>query len=130
MPIHGYVAAYRRCKQSITDLWTPTKRRFLKKSFKGRRIFIGAVLCVPLAILDYELTYSQKNEDKELLVLQLLIGGSLRMLWTEAYKLINTVKEAEKANRAPPFYTKIIQSKGYYEFAKLTEVERSRLVIK
>ena len=105
-------------------MWTPTKRRFLKKSFKGRRIFIGAVLCVPLSILDYELTYSQKNEDKELLVLQLIIGGSLRMLWTEAYRLINTIKEVEKANRAPPFYTKIIQSKGYYEFAKLTAQER------
>lgn len=122
--------ASNKSEPSITDLWTPTKRRFLKKSFKGRRIFIGAVLCVPLSILDYELTYSQKNEDKELLVLQLIIGGSLRMLWTEAYRLINTIKEAEKANRAPPFYTKIIQSKGYYEFAKLTEVERSRLVIK
>ncbi len=116
--------ASNKSEPSITDLWTPTKRRFLKKSFKGRRIFIGAVLCVPLSILDYELTYSQKNEDKELLVLQLIIGGSLRMLWTEAYKLINTIKEAEKANRAPPFYTKIIQSKGYYEFAKLTERER------
>lgn len=113
-----------------TDLWTPTKKRFLKKSFKGRRIFIGAVLCIPLAILDYELTYSQKSEDKELLVLQLLIGGSLRMLWTEAYKLINTVKEAERKSRGLPFYTKIVHSKGYYEFAKLTEVERSRLVIK
>lgn len=119
-----------KSEQSITDLWTPTKRRFLKKSFKGRRIFIGAVLCVPLAILDYELTYSQKSEDKELLVLQLLIGGSLRMLWTEAYKLINTVKEAERKSRGLPFYTKIVHSKGYYEFAKLTEVERSRLVIK
>jgi hypothetical protein len=80
--------------------------------------------------LDYELTYSQKSEDKELLVLQLLIGGSLRMLWTEAYKLINTVKEAERKSRELPFYTKIVHSKGYYEFAKLTEVERSRLVIK
>lgn len=115
--------ASNKSEPSITDLWTPTKRRFLKKSFKGRRIFIGAVLCVPLSILDYELTYSQKNEDKELLVLQLIIGGSLRMLWTEAYKLINTIKEAEKANRALPYYTKIIQSKGYYEFAKLTEKE-------
>lgn len=113
-----------KSNSNITDLWTPTKKRFLKKSFKGRRIFIGSVLCVPVAILDYELTYSQKSEDKELLVLQLIIGGSLRMLWTEAYKLINTIKEAEKANRAPPFYTKIIQSKGYYEFAKLTERER------
>ena len=116
--------ASNKSEPSITDLWTPTKRRFLKKSFKGRRIFIGAVLGVPLSILDYELTYSQKNEDKELLVLQLIIGGSLRMLWTEAYRLINTIKEVEKANRAPPFYTKIIQSKGYYEFAKLTAQER------
>ena len=82
---------------------------------------------MPVAILDYELTYSQKSEDKELLVLQLLIGGSLRMLWTEAYKLINTIKEAEKANRAPPFYTKIVHSKGYYEFAKLT-VKESRTI--
>ena len=115
--------ASNKSEQSITDLWTPTKRRFLKKSFKGRRIFIGAVLCAPLVILDYEITFSQKSDDKELLVLQLMVGGSLRMLWTEAYKLINTIKEAEKANRAPPFYTKIIQSKGYYEFAKLTEKE-------
>lgn len=112
-----------KSEQSITDLWTPTKRRFLKRSFKGRRIFIGAVLCAPLVILDYEITFSQKSDDKELLVLQLIIGGSLRMLWTEAYKLINTIKEAEKANRTPPFYTKIIQSKGYYAFAKLTEKE-------
>ena len=109
------------------DLWTPTKNRFLKKSFKGRRVFIGSVLRTPLVVADYELTYSQKSEDKELLVLQLIIGGSLRMLWTEAYKLINTIKEAEKANRAPPFYTKIIQSKGYYEFAKLT-VKESRII--
>ena len=109
------------------DLWTPTKKRFLKKSFKGRRVFIGSVLRTPLVVADYELTYSQKSEDKELLVLQLIIGGSLRMLWTEAYKLINTIKEAEKANRAPPFYTKIIQSKGYYEFAKLT-VKESRTI--
>ena len=115
--------ASNKSEQSITDLWTPTKRRFLKRSFKGRRIFIGAVLCAPLVILDYEITFSQKSDDKELLVLQLMVGGSLRMLWTEAYKLINTIKEAEKANRAPPFYTKIIQSKGYYEFAKLTEKE-------
>ena len=115
--------ASNKSEQSITDLWTPTKRRFLKRSFKGRRIFIGAVLCAPLVILDYEITFSQKSDDKELLVLQLMVGGSLRMLWTEAYKLINTIKEAEKANRAPPFYTKIIQSKGYYEFAKLAEKE-------
>ena len=45
------------------------------------------------------------------------------MLWTEAYKLINTIKEVEKENRVPPFYTKIVHSKGYYEFAKLTEKE-------
>lgn len=107
-----------------TDLWTPTKKRFLKKSFKGRRVFIGAVLCAPLVILDYEITFSQKSDDKELLVLQLMIGGSLRMLWTEAYRLISTIKEAENKNRELPYYTKIIQSKGYYEFAKLTERER------
>lgn len=105
------------------DLWTPTKKRFLKKSFKGRRIFIGSVLCVPLVILDYEITFSQKSDDKELLVLQLMVGGSLRMLWTEAYKLISTIKEAENKNREIPYYTKIIQSKGYFEFAKLTEKE-------
>lgn len=105
------------------DLWTPTKKRFLKKSFKGRRVFIGSVLRTPLVVADYELTYSQKSEDKELLVLQLIIGGSLRMLWTEAYKLISTIKEAENKNRELPFYTKIIQSKGYYEFSKLTEKE-------
>ena len=115
--------ASNKSEQSITDLWTPTKRRFLKKSFKGRRIFIGAVLCAPLVILDYEITFSQKSDDKELLVLQLMVGGSLRMLWTEAYKLINTIKEAENKNRELPYYTKIIQSKGYYEFAKLTEKE-------
>lgn len=95
----------------------------MKKSFKGQRIFIGSVLCSPLVILDYEITFSQKSDDKELLVLQLMVGGSLRMLWTEAYKLINTIKEVEKANRVPPFYTKIVQSKCYYEFAKLTEKE-------
>ena len=119
-----------KSEQSITDLWTPTKRRFLKKSFKGRRIFIGAVLCAPLVILDYEITFSQKSDDKELLVLQLMVGGSLRMLWTEAYKLISTIKEAENKNRELPYYTKIIQSKGYYEFAKLTEVERRKLTFK
>lgn len=107
----------------ITDLWTPTKRRFLKKSFKGRRIFIGSVLCVPVIVLDYEIAFSQKSDDKELLVLQLYVGGSLRMLWTEAYKLISTIKEAENKNRELPYYTKIIQSKGYYEFSKLTEKE-------
>lgn len=112
------------------DLWTPTKKRFLKKSFKGRRIFIGSVLCVPLVILDYEITFSQKSDDKELLVLQLMVGGSLRMLWTEAYKLISTIKEAENKNRELPYYTKIIQSKGYYEFAKLTEAERRKLTFK
>ena len=105
------------------DLWTPTKKRFLKKSFKGRRVFIGSVLRTPLVVADYELTYSQKSEDKELLVLQLIIGGSLMMLWTEAYRLINTIREAEKMERKPPYYTKIVQSKGYYEFAKLTEKE-------
>lgn len=114
----------------MSDLWTPTKRRFLKKSFKGRRIFIGSVLCSPLVILDYEITFSQKSDDKELLVLQLQIGGALRMLWTEAYKLISTIKEAENKNRELPYYTKIIQSKGYYEFAKLTEVERHKLTFK
>lgn len=56
------------------DLWTPTKKRFLKKSFKGRRVFIESVLRTPLVVADYELTYSQKSEDKELLVLQLIIG--------------------------------------------------------
>ena len=122
--------ASNKSEQSITDLWTPTKRRFLKRSFKGRRIFIGAVLCAPLVILDYEITFSQKSDDKELLVLQLMVGGSLRMLWTEAYRLISTIKEAEKANRAPPFYTKIIQSKGYYEFAKLTKSEKDSLNFK
>ncbi|MCE5226219.1 MAG: hypothetical protein LLG05_10255 [Porphyromonadaceae bacterium] len=114
----------------MSDLWTPTKRRFLKKSFRGRRIFIGSVLCVPVVILDYEITFSQKSEDKELLVLQLSVGESLRMLWTEAYKLINTIREAENKNRALPFYTKIVQSKGYYEFAKLTETERRTLTFK
>lgn len=122
--------ASNKSEQSITDLWTPTKRRFLKKSFKGRRIFIGAVLCAPLVILDYEITFSQKSDDKELLVLQLMVGGSLRMLWTEAYKLISTIKEAENKNRELPYYTKIIQSKGYYEFAKLTESERRKLTFK
>ena len=107
----------------MSDLWTPTKRRFLKKSFKGRRVFIGSVLRTPLVVADYELTYSQKSEDKELLVLQLIIGGSPRMLWTEAYKLIDTIREAEKTERKPPYYTKIVMSKGYYEFAKLTEKE-------
>ena len=105
------------------DLWTPTKKRFLKKSFKGRRVFIGSVLRTPLVVADYELTYSQKSEDKELLVLQLIIGGSPRMLWTEAYKLINTIRDAEKMERKPPYYTKIVHSKCYYEFAKLTEKE-------
>lgn len=112
-----------KSEMNITDLWTPTKKRFLKKSFKGRRIFIGSVLCVPVVIIDYEITFSQKSDDKELLVLQLSVGGSLRMLWTEAYKLISTIKEAENKNREIPYYTKIIQSKGYYEFAKLTEKE-------
>ena len=116
-----------KSEQSITDLWTPTKRRFLKKSFKGRRIFIGAVLCAPLVILDYEITFSQKSDDNELLVLQLMVGGSLLVLWTEAYKLISTIKEAENKNRELPYYTKIIQSKGYYEFAKLTEKESNTI---
>ena len=80
-------------------------------------------MCSPLVILDYEITFSQKSDDKELLVLQLMVGGSLRMLWTEAYKLISTIKEAENKNREIPYYTKIIQSKGYFEFAKLTEKE-------
>jgi len=122
--------ASNKSEQSITDLWTPTKKRFLKKSFKGRRIFIGSVLCVPVIILDYEITFSQKSDDKELLVFQLYVGGSLRMLWTEAYKLISTIKEAENKNRELPFYTKIIQSNGYYEFAKLTEIERRKLTFK
>ena len=55
------------------DLWTPTKKRFLKKSFKGRRVFIESVLRTPLIVADYELTHSQKSEDKELLVLQLVM---------------------------------------------------------
>lgn len=114
----------------MTDLWTPTKKPLFKKVFRGRRICIGSVLCRPLVISDFEIVYSVKSDDKLLLALQLIVDGQLRMLWTESYKLINTIQQADKANKKLPYYTKIIKSKSYYEFAKLTEVERSGLAIK
>ena len=114
----------------MTDLWTPTKKPLFKKAFKGKRIYIGSVLCVPIVISDYEIVYSIKSDDKLLLVLQIVVNGQFRMLWTESYKLINTIQQAEKSNRALPFYTKTIKSKSYYEFAKITEVERTKLSFK
>lgn len=114
----------------MSDLWTPTKKPLFKKTFKGKRIYIGSVLCVPIVISDYEIVYSIKSDDKLLLALQIVIDGQFRMLWTESYKLINTIQQAEKSNRLPPFYTKIIKSKSYYEFAKITDIERSKIKFK
>ena len=101
----------------MNDLFTPqTKATVLKKRFIGRHIALVDILDKPIEVIDFEIGKSERT-GKELLYLQLKVGGQPRMSWSEGCLLISTIKAANRVEL--PFKTKIIQDgKRYLRFAK------------
>ena len=97
----------------------------LKCRYEGKAIYANGILGDPFVLDHFEIAPSRYNPGKDMLVAQITINGQKRVLFTESYSLINTIKSARAS---PPYATKIIRkSDNYYYFTKLNKVELDSL---
>lgn len=102
------------------------KKRLLNGRYEGKAIYVSDLIGDPIRILRYEIVESPRNKGKELLVAQVEHKGELRLLFTEAFVLIKTLRDVAGV---PPFETKIVKKRdGCYEFSKLNNVELNKLL--
>lgn len=102
-----------------------TRRPLLSGRYFGRMIHVRDILCEPIIIERYEIVRSRHNKDKDMLAAQIVFKGERRVLFTESYSLISTLRETRDS---PPYATKIVRKQdGYLYFVKLNKVELNKL---
>ncbi len=114
------------------DLSTPARKRLLKYRYDGTSVMPGKILYTPVKITRFEIADSTIHPGKKMVVAQVVYlekDGTVerRVLFTESYTLIDTLKETEGSL---PHYTKIVRKRdGFYYFAKLNDIEKRNLVL-
>ena len=97
------------------------RRPLLKGRYDGKAIYVRDLMGKPIVIDHYEIVPSRHNKDKDMLVAQVMIGGDKRVLFTESYSLIDTLRHTIDS---PPYVTKIVRKiDSYRYFVKLNKVE-------
>ena len=101
------------------------KRPLLKGRYEGKAIYARNLLGNPIIIDHFEIVPSRHNKGKDMLVAQIVVDGEHRVLFTESYSLISTLRETRDG---PPYATKIVRKQdGYLYFVKLNKVELNKL---
>ena len=101
------------------------KRPLLKGRYEGKAIYVRDLMGKPIVIDHYEIVPSRHNKDKDMLVAQVVLSGDRRVLFTESYSLIDTLRQTRDS---PPYATKIVRkSDGYLYFVKLNKVELNNI---
>lgn len=108
----------------MNNLFTQ-KRPLLRGRYEGKAIYARDLIAKPIVIDHYEIVPSRHNKGKDMLVAQVMIGGDKRVLFTESYSLIDTLRHTIDS---PPYVTKIVRKQdGYLYFVKLNKVELNKL---
>lgn len=101
------------------------KRPLLKGRYEGKAIYVRDLMGKPIVIDHYEIVPSRHNKDKDMLLAQVVLNGDRRVLFTESYSLIDTLRQTRDS---PPYVTKIVRkSDGYLYFVKLNKVELNNI---
>lgn len=97
------------------------KHPLLRGRYEGKAIYVRDLLGNPIIIDHFGIVPSRHNKGKDMLVAQVMIGGDKRVLFTESYSLIDTLRHTIDS---PPYVTKIVRkSDSYLYFVKLNKVE-------
>lgn len=108
----------------MNNLFTQ-KRPLLKGRYTGKAIYVRDILSEPILIERFEISQSRHNKGKDMLAAQIVINGERRVLFTESYSLISTLRETRDS---PPYATKIVRKQdGYLYFVKLNKLELNKL---
>lgn len=101
------------------------RRPLLKGRYEGKAIYVRNLLGNPIIIDHFEIVPSRHNKGKDMLVAQVVLNGDRRVLFTESYSLIDTLRQTRDS---PPYATKIVRkSDGYLYFVKLNKVELNNI---
>ena len=108
----------------MNNLFTQ-KRPLLRGRYEGKAIYVRDLLGEPIIVDHFEIAPSRHNKGKDMLVAQVMLNGERRVLFTESYSLISTLRETRDS---PPYATKIVRKQdGYLYFVKLNKVELNKL---
>lgn len=108
----------------MNNLFTQ-KRPLLRGRYEGKAIYARDLLSNPIIIDHFEIVPSRHNKGKDMLVAQVVLNGERKVLFTESYSLINTLRETRDS---PPYATKIVRKQdGYLYFVKLNKLELNKL---
>lgn len=88
----------------MNDLFEPSTRRTIEKTFIGDRVKIDEIIEKPIEIHDFEIGMGRKSGNR-VAYCQIKFRGQWRFWWTEGFKI---VRRLERSNRAMlPFRTKV-----------------------